>query len=497
MGQTRVDETHVSSNSRPNILFIVTDDQRHDTIHALGNPIIQTPAIDSLIERGTAFINAHIPSGTNGAICIPSRAMILTGKTPFHLENSGISIPKDHVLIGEHLRAHGYSTFGIGKWHNGKDSFNRNHDAGEHIFFGGMADHWNVPLHDFDYLGKYEGHGPFIKDPMHSNNLEFHEYDKMYQGVHSSQVMADAAIKFLQNYASPKPFFLYVAFLAPHDPRTMPRRFLDMYPVDSIPLPPNFLPRHPFETGDLTVRDEKLAALPRRPDEIRGHIRDYYAMISHLDSEIGRIFEELTRRNLWDSTIVILAGDNGLALGQHGLMGKQSCYEHSNRVPLVMAGPSIPANKKTTAFVYLLDIFPTLCDLVGIQQPSSVEGTSFFPALTSESDKARDDLYLAYRSSQRAMKTTQYKLIEYVYKNRHTRTQLFDLLADPWETEDLSGKIQHKPIIDAFRNKMIEYRTQWNELSTTFGQIWWKGFLRSHPELVDDEAREKLKLKRK
>ncbi len=474
----------------PNIVLFFTDDQRFDTIHALGNPLIQTPNMNRLVAMGTTFTQGHIPSGTSGAVCMPSRAMLMTGRIPFHLDGAGEKIPQDHVMLGEFLQQRGYHCFGVGKWHNGQAAFTRNFSDGRSIFFGGMADHWNVPMFDYDATGQYPGTGRFIKDPLHSNKTESRKYDYMHQGVHSSQIIADTGVNFIRHYEKNNPFFLYLAFLAPHDPRTMPPRFLDMYRDIDIPLPPNFLPRHPFDNGEMHGRDEKLAAFPRQPAEVTRHLKEYYAMISHLDYELGRVLDALEEKNLLHETIIIFAGDNGLALGQHGLMGKQSCYEHSNRVPLIFAGPGIPSNQRTDAFGYLLDIFPTICGILGESIPIGVDGRDLSPLFQHPGDLSlgRDTLYFAFTHLQRAVKTRQYKLIEYVVKNKHIFTQLFDLTQDPWEINNLASDPQFTDIINTLRTQMVRFRDEWNELDSFWGKMWWQGFLTAHPEFHNEKS---------
>ena len=476
-------------NDRPNVLMLFTDDQRFDTIHALGNLQIHTPNMDRLVKSGVSFTQAHIPSGMIGAVCMPSRAMLLTGRNLFRIDGAGHTIPETHIMIGELLQKNGYESFGTGKWHNGTSSYNRNHDTGTHIFFGGMADHWNVKMYDRDPLCKYEGKGPYIKNFLHSNEIKNLSFDYRFQGRHSSEIIADAGVKYLNERDKTKSFFMYLSFLAPHDPRTMPKRFLKMYEDVDIELPPNFLPKHPFRTGELKHRDEKLAAFPRAPQEIKRHIKEYYAMITHLDYEIGKVLTELENQGLMNNTIIVLAGDNGLALGQHGLMGKQSCYEHSNHVPLIFTGPGIPRNVRTDSFAYLLDIYPTLCDYLDIPIPKSVDGKSLKMAMETPNTNIQEDLYIAFGSSQRAVKTKQYKLIEYVFRGKHIKTQLFDLVQDPWETTNLSEDPDMFEVIESLRGRLIHYRDDWDELTTHWGKIWWNGFLKSNPKYRDERTR--------
>jgi arylsulfatase A-like enzyme len=430
--------TSCKREKSPNVLVLFTDDQRFDTIRALGNPHIHTPHLDTLVKKGTSFTHAFIMGGTSGAVCMPSRAMLLTGRGLFRIEGTGGTIPPGHTMMPEHFRKNGYKTFGAGKWHNGRDAFARCFSGGAEIMFGGMSDHWNVPAYDFDPTGTYGKRTPVIEQPFRSNEITYKGYDHITEGKHSSELFADAAVDFLENHPSADPFFLYVSFTAPHDPRTAPKEFLDMYDLEQIPLPPNFLPRHPFDNGEMNVRDELLAEFPRTPEEVRRHIAEYYAIISHLDAQIGHVLEALHRTGRADNTLIVFTCDNGLALGQHGLMGKQSVYEHSVHVPLIMCGPGIPHGERRDDFCCLTDIFRSVCELTGIPKPRSTEGESLVPVIQNRKRKARDILYFSYRHFQRALRHKDWKLILYnVRGERHT--QLFDLENDPWEMKDLAG----------------------------------------------------------
>ena len=463
------------SRRPPNILFFFTDDQRFDTIRALGNPCVITPTMDRLVAAGTAFTHAHIPGGTSGAVCMPSRAMLHTGRTLFHLCGAGEDIPLDHVLMGEHLRAHGYRTWGTGKWHNGVSSFTRSFCDGGEIFFGGMADHWNVPVFDYDPEGRYDATWPQCVDPRCSNELMLRKGDHLRAGRHSSELFADAAVEWLQRYDSDDPFFIYVSFLAPHDPRTMPREYLDLYDPEDIPLPGNFLGGHPFDNGDLKGRDEMLEDFPRGPAEVRRHLAEYYAMITHVDAQMGRVMDALQACGRAEDTIVVFAGDNGLALGQHGLFGKQNLYEHSVRVPLVFAGPGVPRGVRRNACAYLLDIFPTLCELTGIDTPGSVQGSSLVPALEGPGVGPRNSLFGAYRQWQRMVKDERYKLIEYVVNGQRT-TQLFDLAEDPEECHNLAGDGSHADRLHELRNLLYRWRDDWDDARSEWGKAFWEGY---------------------
>ena len=325
------------NEKRPNILFLFTDDQRFDTLSASGNPEISTPNMDRLVQMGTMFTHAHIMGGTDGAVCMPSRAMMLSGRTLFSIERQGQSIPKEHVTLPETMRKAGYTTFHAGKWHQERASHARCFTAGAKIFGfkGGWYEtcdgHWHPPVHDFDPTGAYaQEDGYFSNGPVEPYEKPFTKYKE--HGKHSSEVFSEAAMDFLRNYEDHNPFFMYVAYVAPHDPRQSPRKFWDMYAPDSISLPENYLPEHPFDNGELRIRDEQLEKWPRTPEAIRRHIADYYAIISHLDEQIGGILKTLEETGHADNTIIVFSGDNGLAVGQHGLMGKQSVYDHSEKL---------------------------------------------------------------------------------------------------------------------------------------------------------------------
>jgi arylsulfatase A-like enzyme len=461
---------------RPNIVVILTDDQRFDTIAALGNAQVRTPNLDRLVRMGTTFTQAHIPCGTSPAVCMPSRAMLHSGRTLFHLAGAGEGIPAAHTTLGEALRGSGYRTFGTGKWHNGPASYQRSFGEGDEIFFGGMADHWNVPACHYDLSGRYDCRAAWTEHFMTDNTVRYRLCDHIHPGRHSTDLIAAAADGFLRGGDTATPFFLYVSFLAPHDPRTMPKEYLDLYDPERLELPPNVVSEHPFDTGALRIRDELLAGFPRQPKEIRRHLAEYYAMITHLDAGIGRLLAALDERGLTEDTLIVLAGDNGLALGQHGLMGKQNCYEHSIRVPLVFAGPGIPRDTRSPAYAYLLDVFPTLCELADTHIPASVEGTSLVPALRSPQEPIRDTLYFAYTDSQRAVKDRQFKLIEYVTGGRHSMTQLFDLAHDPWETRNLADEPEQAPTVERLRREMVRWRDAWDDPASPWGKTFWKGY---------------------
>ena len=465
------------NTKRPNVIFILTDDQRYGTIHALGNEQIQTPRIDELVARGTSFLGAHIPGGTASAVCMPSRAMINSGKTLFRFADNGKDLPADTVTMGQALREGGYHTHGIGKWHNGTDSYARSFCSGDDIFFGGMWDHWNVPVCRYRPDGNYDHEIPFVPNFSANGTPVYVLADEIHAGVHSTDLFSGDAVRFIENYEEEEPFMIYLSYLAPHDPRTMPEKFRNMYRAEDIELPPNFREMPAFSFGWTGGRDETVAGYPRRPDEVRQHIADYYAMISHIDENVGFVMDALERKGLTENTIIVFCGDNGLAIGQHGLMGKQNVYEHSTCLPLIMAGPGIPQGQTREQYVYLLDIYPTLCDLCGVQIPTGVEGISFAPMLNDPDYVTRPDIYYAFQARIRGVADGRYKLIEYRTENLKL-TELFDLKADPWERCNLFDCEGYEGITAHLRARMQDYRREWDEEEHLFGRQYWEQWQR-------------------
>lgn len=397
---------------RPNILFLFADDQRADSIGAHGNPHVKTPVLDRLSQRGFSFTNTYCMGSIHGAVCQPSRAMLNSGRTLYRVSMN----LEDEKLLPEILGEAGYETFGTGKWHNGQASFLRGFQKGKAIFFGGMSDHLKVPARDLDENGKL---------------VNFRIETRF-----SSELFADATIEFLQKRDRDRPFYAYVSFTSPHDPRQPPAEDLEPYDTEKLPLPENFLPQHPFHNGWMTGRDEALAAWPRTPEVIREQLAEYYGMITHLDRQVGRILEALEKTGQARNTVVIYTADHGLAMGSHGLLGKQNLYEHSMKAPLIIRGPGIPEGKSSPTLAYLFDLYPTICSLAGVGVPDGVEGRSLVPHWTGKDVQHRKSLFTTYEDVQRAVRTSRWKLIRYP---KIHKTQLFDLEADPHEMRDVAA----------------------------------------------------------
>jgi arylsulfatase A-like enzyme len=346
--------------------------------------------------------------------------MILTGRSLFRLPPPTWKSAEPYALWPKAMSAGGYETFHLGKKGN---SFLPGMQAFDTCLFTGD-------------LGADKDHAI------------------------ASERTADRVIEFLRARKTDKPFFIYMAPSVPHDPRVAPKEFMDMYDPARIPLPPAFMPVHPFDNGEMVVRDELLAPHPRTPEIIRRHLADAYGAITCFDHHIGRVLDALKQQGQLDNTVVIFTADNGLSLGEHGLMGKQNLYEFGGmHVPLVFAGPGIPRGQ-SGAFAYLMDLFPTVCELTGTAIPPLVEGKALAPVITGKTANVRSCVFTAYRNCQRAIRDDRWKLIRYPEVDR---TQLFDLQDDPRELNNLAGKPEHAGNVKKLMARLAAAQKEYND----------------------------------
>jgi arylsulfatase A-like enzyme len=389
--------------ARPNVLLLVTDDQRFDTISALGNSVIQTPALDRLVKQGVTYTNAYV----SNPICTPSRACLLTGRDDWDtgVRWFGEPIRSELPVLPEVMQSVGYETFFTGKWHNDSTPEKRGFSKTRFVFNKGMGPH----------------------------EMAFEEPGGRVEGF-SSHLFATAAVDYLRSRPG-DPFFAMVSFTAPHDPRTPPSSWAGRYKPGSLPLPRNFMAEHPFDNGELKIRDEQLLPWPRTEEAIRGELATYYGMISHLDEQIGRILATLEQTNLLENTLVAFVSDNGLAVGSHGLLGKMSMYEHSVKVPMILRLPNHRfAGRRVEGLCYHHQIFATICGEGKFKAPAGIERPSLVE-MAERRGAGAEAVYCSYRDVQRMVRAGDYKLIWYP---RAGRWQLFNLKSDPDELTDLS-----------------------------------------------------------
>ncbi|MEN8121640.1 MAG: sulfatase-like hydrolase/transferase [Bacteroidota bacterium] len=481
-------EKEQEQEQKPNFLVIITDDQTYDAVNALGNKEISTPNIDKLVDEGVNFSHCFNQGSWAGAVCIASRTMLITGQTIYKapknytylISSMNKKKKKKKIDTNKHTQVElwpevfskaGYQTFLTGKWHNSDyaalKAFNKASAIGHGMYESrdstGAKVQYNRPSEknntwspsDVAFTGHWT---PMVKDIIYTEG-DTAKIGKEYTvNKHTSELYADKAIDFINSDVkdSDDPFFMYVAFNAPHDPRQSPKEYVDMYPVEEIKIPANYLPEHPFDQGDHTVRDEKLAPFPRTHEAVKTHLSEYYAIITHADHEIGRILEALEKSGKMDNTYVIFTSDHGLAMGKHGLFGKQNQYDHSVRMPLVIAGPGIEKGRKVDNMVYMQSIYATTCQLAGIEVPKTVEFPSIAQLVTGKSDQGGEDvIYGSYKNKQRMVRTDEYKLIYYPHIKK---TQLFDIVNDPLEMVDLSENNEYAEVLVDMKSKLSSKR---------------------------------------
>jgi len=427
-----------AAGSRPHVLFLFADDMTYEAIRAAGRTDIDTPNLDRLAARGTRFSHAYNMGSWSGAVCVASRTMLITGRSVWDANSIYNTTDKERragVLWPQLLKAAGYQTFMTGKWHIRTDAA-KCFDVARHVRPGmpkTVASSYNRP----------PAVGEDRWSPTDTSLGGFWE-----GGRHWSEVTADDAIEFLgQASQQPAPAFFYVAFNAPHDPRQSPQEYLDRYPVERIGLPEPFLAEYPHAAAigaGRGLRDEKLAPFPRTERAVKVHRREYYALVTHLDDQIGRILDALEASGQADNTWIFFTADHGLAVGHHGLMGKQNQYDHSIRVPFVVVGPGVAAGKTDPTPIYLQDVMPTTLELAGAERPEHVFFQSLLPRLTGASAKPSappyESIYGSYLQSQRSISHDGWKLIAYPQAKL---LRLYCLVDDPDEAVDLADRPEH------------------------------------------------------
>ncbi|MEM6885542.1 MAG: sulfatase-like hydrolase/transferase [Verrucomicrobiota bacterium] len=427
------------ASEKPNILFLFADDHAYDSVGLMTDGYVQTPAIDQLAAQGVYFERAYNMGAWNGAVCIASRTMLNTGKSLWRAQSLK---PRQSLPIqpswSQRLKQAGYTTYFTGKWH--------------------------VKLYDpktlFDQCGTIRPGMPNTKDdhhrPVQGQPDTWSPSDPIHEGFwrggkHWSEVTADETISFLKEYHkadTSKPFFAYIAFNAPHDPRQSPQEYLDRYPLESVPLPGSYMTSYPHTEalGIWGIRAETLAPRPRTEYATKTHRREYYALISHMDDQISRILAELDRLGLRENTIIIYTADHGLSLGNHSFFAKQSMYDHSLASPLIISGPGIPQNVRTQQRIYIQDVVPTTLELAGIPESdfSDMEFTSLLPLNTSGTGRSLPSVLGGYKDLSRCIIQGPWKLMYYA---KLKRFRLYHLEKDPHELNDVAEHPENRQVI--------------------------------------------------
>ena len=425
---------------RPNILFVIVDDQSPYDLKAYEpTSALETPVLDRLAEEGMTITRAYHMGSWSGAVCTPSRHMVMSGRSLWHLPTNGVRDAGPNPLCPPDLARNtmaavfnraGYDTMRTCKKGNGYKAANE-------------------------------------QFTVRREATKRRASDEEGSAWHAEQVLA--YLRERKAEADTDPFLIYLGFSHPHDPRWAKDELLSKYGAQNEPvpdpanpnapaLPGNYLPAHPFHHGHPGLRDEvNVQGVKERRDEatIRNEIGRQFACNENIDIQIGRVLEELEAMGELAETYVVYTSDHGIAIGRHGLQGKQNLYEHTWRVPLIVRGPGIEGGSQATGNVYLMDMLSTLCDLAGIDAPATCEGESFRQVLEGEREKVRDVLYGVYcggtKPGMRSVRSGDWKLIQYDLMEGEVReTQLFNLADNPME---LLGEHHDEAVVALTRNQ--------------------------------------------
>lgn len=419
----------LAATNKPNVLMIAIDDQ-NDWIGCMGgHPQVKTPHLDALAARGTLFMNAHCQA----PLCNPSRSSLLTGLRPSTTGIYGLAPGirnveslKDHVTLPLALHQLGYSTFTCGKiYHDG--SFKPKDRAAEFDTWGaspGMGKP-DKPIAHLPIVGRHPAMdwGAFPEDDKDAADWK----------------IADAAMTHMETVTKDKPWFIAAGFRLPHVPCYAPQKWFDLYPLETLVLPPvkvddrKDLPRF-ADYMHWKLPEPRLKTL-QDLNEWKPLVRGYLASVSFMDSQVGRLMETLEKSGQLENTIIVVWGDHGWHLGEKDITGKNTLWERSTRVPLIWAGPGVTKGAKCTRPAELLDIFPTLLELCGAPQRADLEGHSLVPQLKDANAPREFPAITTHNQNNHSIRTEEWRYIRYADGSE----ELYDETADPNEWKNLAG----------------------------------------------------------
>lgn len=469
---------------RPNIVLVMTDQQRHDTIAALGHPHMLTPHLDELVRGGTAFTHAYVTAPS----CTPSRASFFTGLYP---SGNGVlrnDEPWPRTWI-EDLAASGYRCVNVGKMHTypyeAPTGFHERHvvenkDRGTATvpFF---LDNWDKALHA---AGVIKPDRRTLRDlPDYRDRLGAFEW-VLPERLHADAYVGSLACRWLDEYPGTEPFFLQIGFPGPHPPYDAPPRLLDLYTDRAIPpaigqeseldgMPPqvrSIRREHLEHDHDSIVHLASPSEQQRRRQRVH-----YYANVTLIDEQIGQLVAALTRRGVAENTVIVVTSDHGDALNDHGLSQKWTMYEPSVRVPAIMHGPEVPAGVRIDEPISHFDLGATILDIAAVPQRPGTAARSLWPALAEDrgwepreqiySEQARDSIQTASEMMTMVVQD-RWKLVSF---SDADDGQLFDLRDDPQEVHNLWSAPGHAEV----RAALLARITQWRLQSQLDAARWW------------------------
>jgi len=444
-----------AGGERPNIIVLVTDDQRWDALGCMRNPVIHTPNLDRLATDGVLFVNNFCTT----SICMVSRASIFTGLYKRSHKVDRFDQPLADPLFAHSypvvLRDAGYRTGFIGKWG-----------------LGGA-----LPESAFDYFDGFPGQGKY-----------FHEQDGSV--VHLTTIMADNAVEFLKGCSRDQPFCLSVSFKAPHVQDSDPRQFLydpafeHLYQDVAIPTAKTATQEYYDALPEFLKNTECRRRWQRRfatPEQAQQSLKGYYRLVSGVDHALGRIRAALEQCGLSDNTVILLTGDNGFFLGERGLAGKWLMYEESIRTPLIIHDARLPATlrgQRREEMALNIDVAPTVLDLAGIDIAMGVQGRSLVPLVKGRTVPWRTDWFYEHDygpeelfPAVEGVRTGRWKYVRYVRREPDFE-QLFDLANDPDEKHNLVSREQYRAVLQKLRDRWAAWRDQLERWQPGASERW-------------------------
>ncbi|MGD9556729.1 MAG: sulfatase [Mangrovibacterium sp.] len=447
---------------RPNIIFILTDDQRWDALGVMGNPVIQTPNLDKLASAGVLFQNAYVTT----AICCVSRASILTGQYESRHKIHDFNTDFSPEVLGNTypplLKKAGYQVGFIGKF--------------------GVGHH--PPASIFDFWVDTEAGGKGQPDYITT--------DKHGREIHDTDTIGAAIQTFLDQFAGNAPFCLSVSFKAPHEQDGYPPKYViqprykDYYKDVVIPQPvtadPKYWEKFPdFFRTDTNFARARWKGLFGTPELYQENVKNYYRLITGVDDVVGKMVEKLEELSLAENTVIILMGDNGMLLGEHGMEGKWYGYEESIRVPLLIYDPQLPdkiKQYKAAQIALNIDIAPTILSMAGVPVPPGTQGVNLMDVMENKIPERTDFFYQHYfLGSPRIPRvegvvTKDFKYMNYI---EHQYEELFDIKHDPHETVNLTNDPKYREKLDELRKRYDELKElqgmpqkDWTKIGSSF-----------------------------
>ena len=445
-----------------NVLFICVDDLK-PLLGCYGDQRIKSPNIDRLAKRGVRFTAAYC----NQAVCAPSRNSLLTGVRPTTLgiydlgTNFRVALP-DAITLPQYFAGHGYTAEGLGKIfhvghgnHEDPASWTTPPFGGKSIAYLLPQDHSQTGLTREEALFANQG------DVANLPRGAAYEAADVEDNAYPDGQIADEALRRLHAASDRKsPFFLAVGFLKPHLPFCAPKKYWDLYQRDSFKVPalrtpPEGAPPYaPSTWGELRQYSDIPQTGPLTDEQARAMIHGYHAAVSYIDAQLGRVLDELDRLKLSNETIIVLWGDHGWHLGDHGMWCKHTNYEEATHIPLIIVAPGIAkAGSQSGAMVETIDLYPTVCELAGLSAPrvpQSLEGKSLVPVLKKPSTSNKPAVFHVYPRNRkgdgailgRAVRTDRYRLVEWKKPGASPNTaefELYDYQKDPQETKNLAA----------------------------------------------------------